>query len=312
MMSSDTTSDRFLKGLTLGEPLGRGGMSRVRAAATADGRRVAVKFPRLDGDAGQAAGRALVHREFGFLSEISHPNVVNVLGLVRIPTGRDETVFGPGLVMEYLDGGDLVSMAGCPPRIWVPVAARIACAVGHLHRSGIVHRDLKPRNILLRSGDMPCLIDFALAARIGGPAARGGGTVPLGGGTAAYRRRAPTGEADVADDVYALAVLVYELWLGTLPFGRHPTLLNGEHRLNGERRLNRRHPRVFSELRPVPGVRGMRRLAEVLAGILNRREAALSAGIEPLRHALESVADALTRNRRLDGSSGDTLVGGTG
>lgn len=283
MRASDTTSDCFLKGLTLGEPLGRGGMSRVLVAATADGQRVAVKFPRLEGEAGQAAGRALVHREYGFLSEISHPNVVNALGLVRIPNGRDDSVSGPGLVMEYLDGGDLVSMAGCQPRIWVPVATRIACALDHLHRSGIVHRDLKPRNILLRRGDMPCLIDFALAARIGGPA-------PRGGGTAAYRRRKSTDEADVADDVYALAVLVYELWLGTLPFGRNPTQLNGE------------HSRLFRELRPVPGVRGTRRLAEVLAGILNQREAALSAGIGPLRHALESVG----------GASGDLLIGRTG
>ena len=293
MRASDTTSDRFLNGLILGESLGRGGMSRVRAAATADGQRVAVKFPRLDGDAGRAAGRALVHREYGFLSEISHPNVVNALGLVRIPNGRDETVSGPGLVMEYLDGGDMVSMAGCPARIWVPVATRIACALDYLHRSGIVHGDLKPRNVLLRGGDIPCLIDFALAARIGGPA-------PRGGGTAAYRRRTSTDEADVADDVYAFAILVYELWLGTLPFGRNPTQLNGE------------HPRLFPELRPAPGVRGMRHLAEILSGILNQREAAMSAGIGPLRHALESVVDALTRNHSLDGASGDTLVGGTG
>ena len=209
MRASNKTSDRFLKGLTLGGPLGQGGMSRVREAATADGRRVAVKFPRLNGDAGHAAGRALVHREFAFLSEISHPNVVRALGLVRISNGRDKIVSGLGMVMEYVDGGDLVSLAGGPPRKWVPVATRIAHAVEHLHRCGIVHRDLKPRNILMRRGDMPCLIDFALAARIDGPA-------PRGGGTAAYRRRMSVDGADVADDVYALAVLVHELWAGGL------------------------------------------------------------------------------------------------
>ena len=270
MRASDTTSDLFLKGLTLGDPLGRGGMSRVREAATADGRRVAVKFPRLNGDAGHAAGRALVHREFGFLSEISHPNVVKALGLANIPNGRDDSVSGPGMVMEYLDGGDLVSLAGGPPRIWVPVATRIAGAVDHLHRCGIVHRDLKPRNILLHCGDIPCLIDFALAARIGGPA-------PRGGGTAAYRRRLPVDGADVAEDVYAVAVLVYELWAGGLPFGRNPRPSNGENR------------REFPALRPVPGMRGLTGLAEVLSDILNERNAALSNGVGPLRHALESV-----------------------
>ena len=268
--ASNKISDRFLTGLTLGGPLGRGGMSRVREAATADGQRVAVKFPRLNGDAGHAAGRALVYREIGFLSEISHPNVVRALGLVHIPDGRDETVSGLGMVMDYLDGGDLVSLAGGPPRAWVPVAARIACAVDHLHRCGIVHRDLKPRNILVRSGDMPCLIDFALAARIGGPA-------PRGGGTAAYRRRMSEGGADVTEDVYALAVLVYELWAGDLPFGRNPRPSNGENR------------REFPALRPVPGMRGLTDLAEVLSDILNERDSALSNGIGPLRHALKSV-----------------------
>ena len=270
MRDRDTACDLFLKGLTLGEPLGRGGMSRVREAFTANGRRVAVKFPRLNGSASRAAVRALVRREYGFLKEISHPNVVKAHGLVRIPDDQSGPASGPGMVMEYLDGGDLVSMAGGPPCIWAPVATRIACAVDHLHRSGIVHRDLKPRNILLRRGDVPCLIDFALAAHIGGPA-------PRDGGTAAYRRPDPVEEANVTDDVHAFAVLVYELWSGALPFGRNPPQSNGMHR------------RQFPELRPVPGVRGLSDVAEVLSGILNRRDEALSAGIGPLRLALESV-----------------------
>lgn len=270
MRAHDTTSDLFLKGLTLGEPLGRGGMSRVREAATADGQRVAVKFPRFNGGAGPAAGRTLVYREFGFLREISHPNVVRALGLVRIPDGRDESASRLGMVMEYLDGGDLVSMAGGPPRIWVPVATRIAHALDHLHRSGIVHRDLKPRNVLMDGGDNPHLIDFALAARIGGP-------VPMGGGTKDYRRRKSAERADVADDVYALAVTVHELWAGALPYGRKPRVSQEAHR------------REFPELRPVPGVRGLRDVAEVLSGILNERDATLSKGIGALRHALESV-----------------------
>ncbi len=272
MRSRDTTSERFLKGLTLGEPLGRGGMSRVREAVTTDGRRVAVKFPRLNGSANRAAVRALVRREYCFLKEITHPNVVKAHGLVRIPDDQagPASASGLGMVMEYLDGGDLVSLAGGPPRIWVPVATRIVRAVDHLHRSGIVHRDLKPRNILMRSGGMPCLIDFAMAARIGGRA-------PGGGGTAAYLRREPARGTEAAEDIYALAVLVHELWAGDLPFGRNPQLADRERR------------RVFPALQPVPGVRGLRDVAEAVTDILNERDAALSRGIGPLLHALESV-----------------------
>ena len=275
MRARDTSSVSYLEGLSLGAPLGQGGMSRVRGATTAEGRRVAVKFPRL-GDASHAAARALVHREFGFLDGIFHPNVVAVFGLARVPFWPDVPADGIGMVMEYLEGGDLVSLAGAPPRCWVPVARQVARAVDHLHRNGIVHRDLKPRNILLRGDDAPCLIDFALAARVGAP-------TPAGGGTVAYRRRTAadeagkTGEACVVDDVYALAAVVYELWTGALPYGQRPT------RSNGARR------REFPELRAVPGVRGLNHLADVLSDILNERDSALDSGIRPLLHALESV-----------------------
>ena len=270
---SNTTSERFLDGLTLGEPLGRGGMSHVREAATADGRRVAVKLPRVNG-CNRAVVRALVRREFGFLDGISHPNVVKVLGLVRIPGGPNGSAPDLGIVMEYLDGGDLVSLSGCPPRVWAPLAAQAVRAVDHLHRSGIVHGDLKPRNVMLRNGDVPCLIDFALAARIGGPAPRGGGTV-------AYRRSKSVDMAEAGDDVYALAVLVYELWVGALPFGRNP----GPTGDPGVRR--------FPELKEHSGLPGLRHVAGVLADILNQTEAALSGGIGPLRHALESAVAEL-------------------
>ena len=261
---NDSFSDRTLEGLAFGAPLGQGGMSRVHEATTADGRRVAVKFPRADS---AAAGRALIRREFGFLSAISHPNVVAVLGLASLESSAR---YAPGIVMEYLGGGDLVSLAGAPPRRWVPVARQVARAVDDLHRAGIVHRDLKPRNVLLGSGDAPHLIDFALAARIGGAA-------PRGGGTAAYRRDARFDEAEATDDVYALAVLVYELWFGALPFGRHPTP------------RSRNNWRGISEPGQTPGVRGLRRLAGILADVLAQHPAALCAGIRPLRHALESV-----------------------
>ena len=265
---NDSFSDRTLEGLTFGALLGQGGMSRVHEAATADGRRVAVKLPRADS---AAAGRALIRREFEFLNAISHPNVVAVSGLSpRAASLVPAAGLDRGIVMEYLGGGDLVSLAGSSPRCWVPLAVQVARAVDDLHGAGIVHRDLKPRNVLLGSGDVPRLIDFALAARIGGVA-------PRGGGTAAYRRSGRFEGADAADDVYALAVLVYELWFGALPFGRHPTP------------QARNNWRGVPEPGPTPGIRGLRRLAGILADVLAQHPAALSAGIRPVRHALESV-----------------------
>ena len=251
----------------LGPLLGQGGLSRVHDARTRDGRQVAVKLPRADAP---PAARALIRREFKFLSEISHPNVVAASGLATVPHPPPSASHDPGIVMEYLGGGDLVSLAGSPPRRWAPVAALVARAVEALHGDGIVHRDLKPRNVLLGSGDAPRLIDFALAARIGERA-------PKGGGTAAYRRGNESGRGDAADDVYALAALVYELWFGALPFGTRPT--------TGARDKWRGIP----EAEPNRGTHGLGRLAAVINEVLARHPAALSAGVQPLRHALESV-----------------------
>lgn len=243
-------------------------MSQVREATTADGRLVAVKLPRRD--CNRAAGRMLIHREFGFLGAISHPSIVAVWGLAHIPHPTSAEGNEPGIVMEHLGGGDLVSIAGASPHQWVHLAAQVARAVDDLHGAGIVHRDLKPRNVLLGSDDVPRLIDFALAAHIGG-------AVPVGGGTAAYQRDAPADEGAVADDVHAMAVLVYELWFGALPFGGNP----------GPQA--RKHWGGLPKFETPSGVRGLRRLAGVLTDVLAQRPAALYGGIGPLRCALQSV-----------------------
>ena len=244
-------------------------MCEIRLATTDDGERVAVKLPRADG-VNRDAARTLIRREFGFLREISHPNVVAVLALARMPCEPSRAEPDFGIVMEYIDGGDLVSLAGSPPRHWVPVAARIAAALDYLHGAGFLHGDIKPRNVLLRREDVPCLIDFALAARIGGP-------VPRGGGTAAYQRRSPGGVAELADDVYAFAVMVCELWTGALPFGRNPP-----HGACGGWR-------GMPERGPAPGVRGLGQVGAAVSHLLETTHAARTLGIGPLRHALESV-----------------------
>ncbi len=242
--------------------LGQGGMSQVFQATSASGEMIAIKLPRSD-VADTAAARGLIGREFGFLDALSHGNVVSVSGLVEV--GADL-----GIVMEYIGGGDLVSLAGGPPRCWIPVAIQVAQALEYIHDAGIVHRDIKARNVLLRSGEVPCLIDFALAAEVGGQALPGGGTVAYQG-----PRQRRGGPPAIADDVHAFAVLVYELWTGSLPFGADPSLEALE------------KPCKPLEIPESRGVRGLGPLAEALSLTMGARKTAPSGGIRPLLDALE-------------------------
>jgi serine/threonine protein kinase len=190
------------------ERIALGPVAQVWRARSAQGHACIVKFP-IEGLAEHRGAARLIEREWTLLKLASQPGVVTAVGLVDACTG-------PGLMTEFLPGGDLVPLAGSDARHWAAAASDVAATVQGLHARGLVHRDLKLRNVLFDAGGRATLIDFALAGRIGD---RG-----IGGGTAAYRRPDQRGgdAATPAEDVYAFAVMIYELLRCVLPFGREP------------------------------------------------------------------------------------------
>ena len=161
-----------------------------------------------DRDAGQVALKIAppgqIEREAAVLRTLDHPHIVCLRELVA-------SEIGPILALEYLPGGDLVSLAGAHPVHWLRAVGDLVAALAHLHGRGFVHRDIKARNVLLDAADRARLIDF-------GSALRQGSRWTVGGTTAeAVARDRGAEPAAPADDVFALAALLHELLHGAPP-----------------------------------------------------------------------------------------------
>jgi serine/threonine protein kinase len=127
----------------------------------------------------------------------------------------------PFIVMEYLSGGSLEdrlrSQGAQPPARALEWLEQAATALDAAHRHGIVHRDVKPANLLLNDRGEVRVGDFGIASAAGMASMTATGTVL---GTAGYLapEQAMGERATPASDLYALAVVAYELLSGERPF----------------------------------------------------------------------------------------------
>jgi serine/threonine-protein kinase len=199
------------------ELIARGGMGEVYRAEDADlARIVAVKL--LAGRfADNEAIRGRFTREALAVARLSHaPSTVTIFD-VGEHGGR------PYIVMEYLSGGSLADRlerdgAQTVGHVleWLGQAA---AALDAAHANGIVHRDVKPANLLLDVDERVKVADFGVASAADLGSFTETGTVV---GTAGYLapEQARGERATPASDLYALAVVAFELLTGERPFER--------------------------------------------------------------------------------------------
>jgi hypothetical protein len=195
--------------------IGRGGMGDIyRATDEALGRAVAVK---VLGEpyARDESVRARFTREALAAARLSgRPHVITIFDVGEWE-GR------PYIVMEYLGGGSLADEIR--ERRAIPAAEVLewleqsATALDAAHGEGVVHRDVKPANLLLDRDRNVHVADFGVASAAGLDSMTQTGTVV---GTAGYLapEQAKGERASPASDLYALAVVAFELLTGQRPF----------------------------------------------------------------------------------------------
>jgi serine/threonine-protein kinase len=216
--SSTADEGRFVPGTLLAGRyriialLGRGGMGEVyRATDLTLGQSVALKFLPAEA-AGDQRLLERFHGEVRVARQVSHPNICRVYDI-------GEAEGAPFISMEYVDGEDLASLltriGRLPADKAVEIARRICAGLAAAHDRGIVHRDLKPHNIMLNKRGEVIIMDFGLAAIAGQL-----GAADARSGTPAYMAPEQLRGAEVTarSDIYALGLVLYELFTGKRPF----------------------------------------------------------------------------------------------
>jgi zinc protease len=192
---------------------GRGGMGVVYKARDREtGELVAIKVLRPEIAADRASADRFIN-EVRLSRRITHKNVCRVYEFTR----AGSTAY---LSMEFVEGESLRSIFGrvgaVNVRKGVQIARQICAALAEAHAQGVVHRDLKPENVMLdRAGNVK-VMDFGIARLLDAAATSTGGVM----GTPAYMapEQAESRPIDARTDIYALGLILYELFTGQTAF----------------------------------------------------------------------------------------------
>lgn len=204
----------FPVGYSMIRQLGQGASGTVYVAKQKSlGRTVALKKIVISSEL-DSVGREESLAEGRALALLRSPNVISVYDVAF--TG--DAIW---LVTQYVEGRDLQHLLDAGAEVGHPVAMRwvlqICSALTTGASVGITHRDIKPANILIDAHGDALLADFGVAEL-----ARSVGGAPTGTivGTPAYMapEQIRGQESDARTDLYAMALIASQLFLGEHPF----------------------------------------------------------------------------------------------
>jgi tetratricopeptide (TPR) repeat protein len=205
-----TVADRY----RIEAKIGQGGMAVVYRATDLElGEEIAIKLFLQPSDDPQLLAR--FKQELTLSRGFAHPNIVRLYDIGQHQGCRF-------LTMELLQGSDLASLIDGKPmelarglRYLIQAAAGMAVA----HDKGVVHRDVKPANFFVTKDDTLKVMDFGIAKRQSGqPGLTQAGFIA---GTPTYMSPEQINNFTAVThltDMYALGVVAYEVFTGTVPF----------------------------------------------------------------------------------------------
>lgn len=200
----------------LDELLGEGGAGRVYGGVDAEGAAIALKV--LASDRATTDKRRRFKNETVFLKQNKHTNIVSI-------SDHGISSIGRFYVMPRYDGNlrDLMK-GGIDPYRTLSLFSQILDGVEAAHLQGVVHRDLKPENILWRRNpDTLAIADFGIARFVEDLVVTTVETSPAhrlaNFQYAAPEQRAPGQSVQATADIYALGLMLNEMFTGVVPHG---------------------------------------------------------------------------------------------
>ncbi|NVM78605.1 formylglycine-generating enzyme required for sulfatase activity [Duganella sp. SG902] len=152
--------------------------------------------------------------------KLAHENIVRVYEWAQDPATSSYFI-----IMEYLEGQDLDAYLAEQGQLTLEAVLKLLSPVGEAlqyawDKHKLVHRDIKPGNVFLTQRGEIKLLDFGIASRARSAGSSLGLQTP-NAGTAGYRApESGTHQRQPAPrlDVYAVAVMIYQLLEGRMPF----------------------------------------------------------------------------------------------
>jgi serine/threonine-protein kinase len=220
-MNADPLIGRSIDGrYRIDAVVGKGGMGTVyRATRLLIGDEVAIKILHIgEVEDPQAAER--FRREARAAARLKHPNAVSIYDFGVSSDGLQY------LVMDLVEGRSLRDITKEQGPISLSLVAeivsQICAALDEAHRHHIVHRDIKPDNIILNStpaGVRVKVLDFGIAKLRDDSATNLTQTGNVMGTPHYMSPEQCLGEElDSRADIYSLAIVIYEMLCGRVPF----------------------------------------------------------------------------------------------